>query len=116
LSMNLGHWVSDGLMAVFFFVIGLEVRYEVSVGVLNSRRRIIIPAMAGIGGMLIPVLLYLAVSPGGEAAKGWGIVIGTDTAFMLGALAIVGPRLSTQLRVFLLAITVIDRSEERRVG
>lgn len=108
LSMNLGHWVSDGLMAVFFFVIGLEVRYEVSVGVLNSRRRIIIPAMAGIGGMLIPVLLYLAVSPGGEAAKGWGIVIGTDTAFMLGALAIVGPRLSTQLRVFLLAITVID--------
>ncbi|MGX4689235.1 Na+/H+ antiporter NhaA [Streptomyces sp. JNUCC 63] len=108
LSMDLGHWVSDGLMAMFFFVIGLEVRYEVSVGVLTDRRRIVIPALAGIGGMLIPVLLYLAIAPGGEAVQGWGVVIGTDTAFMLGALAIVGPRFVTQLRVFLLAITVID--------
>uniref|UniRef100_UPI00093C498C Na+/H+ antiporter NhaA n=1 Tax=Streptomyces kebangsaanensis TaxID=864058 RepID=UPI00093C498C len=108
LSMDLGHWVSDGLMALFFFVIGLEVRYEISVGVLTDRRRVVIPALAGIGGMLIPVLLYLAVAPGGEALQGWGVVIGTDTAFMLGALAIVGPRFVTQLRVFLLAITVID--------
>ncbi|MBQ0825266.1 Na+/H+ antiporter NhaA [Streptomyces tagetis] len=108
LSMDLGHWVSDGLMAMFFFVIGLEVRYEVSVGVLTDRRRVVIPALAGLGGMLIPVLFYLAIAPGGEAAQGWGVVIGTDTAFMLGALAIVGPRFVTQLRVFLLAITVID--------
>ncbi|PZH02143.1 Na+/H+ antiporter NhaA [Streptomyces sp. NTH33] len=108
LSMDLGHWVSDGLMALFFFVIGLEVRYEISVGVLTDRRRVVIPALAGIGGMLIPVLLYLAVAPGGEAVQGWGVVIGTDTAFMLGALTIVGPRFVTQLRVFLLAITVID--------
>ncbi|WP_069812580.1 Na+/H+ antiporter NhaA [Streptomyces sp. TP-A0874] len=108
LSMDLGHWVSDGLMAMFFFVIGLEVRYEISVGVLTSRQRVVVPALAGIGGMLIPVLLYLAIAPGGEARQGWGVVIGTDTAFMLGALAIVGPRFVTQLRVFLLAITVID--------
>ncbi|MGP3735142.1 Na+/H+ antiporter NhaA [Streptomyces sp. GDS52] len=108
LSMDLGHWVNDGLMALFFFIIGLEVRYEVSVGELNNRSKLMIPLLAGIGGMLVPVLLYLAIAPGGEAAMGWGVVIGTDTAFMLGALAIVGPRFVTQLRVFLLAITVID--------
>ncbi|WP_016827489.1 Na+/H+ antiporter NhaA [Streptomyces viridosporus] len=108
LSMSLGHWVSDGLMALFFFVIGLEVRYEVSVGVLTDRRRVVIPALAGIGGMLVPALLYLVIAPGGDASNGWGVVIGTDTAFMLGALAVVGPRFVTQLRVFLLAITVID--------
>ncbi|MFF8637257.1 Na+/H+ antiporter NhaA [Streptomyces pilosus] len=108
LSMDLNHWVNDGLMALFFFVIGLEVRHEVSVGSLNDRRRIVIPGLAGIGGMLVPVLLYLAIAPGGDAARAWGVVIGTDTAFMLGALAVVGPRFVTQLRVFLLAITVID--------
>ncbi|MER6624205.1 Na+/H+ antiporter NhaA [Streptomyces sp. NPDC000931] len=108
LSMDLGHWVSDGLMALFFFVVGLEVRYESSVGSLAGRRRVLLPAAAGIGGMVVPVLLYLAIAPWGEAAGGWGTVIGTDTAFMLGALAVVGPRFVTQLRVFLLAVTVID--------
>ncbi|MDT0393122.1 MULTISPECIES: Na+/H+ antiporter NhaA [Streptomyces] len=108
LSMDLGHWVSDGLMALFFFVVGLEVRYESSVGSLAGRRRVLLPAAAGIGGMVVPVLLYLAIAPWGEAGGGWGTVIGTDTAFMLGALAVVGPRFVTQLRVFLLAVTVID--------
>ncbi|MDG9701475.1 Na+/H+ antiporter NhaA [Streptomyces sp. DH37] len=108
LSMDLGHWVSDGLMALFFFVIGLEVRYELSVGELTHRRRVAVPAVAALGGMAVPALLYLAVASDGEAAKGWGVVIGTDTAFMLGALAVVGPRFATQLRVFLLALTVID--------
>ncbi|MFE1506786.1 Na+/H+ antiporter NhaA [Streptomyces sp. NPDC058726] len=108
LSMDLGHWVGDGLMALFFFVIGLEVRYEISVGALAGRRRIMLPAIAGVGGMVVPAGIYLAMAPGGEAAGGWGTVIGTDTAFMLGALAVVGPRFVTQLRVFLLAITVID--------
>ncbi|MFC8370830.1 Na+/H+ antiporter NhaA [Streptomyces sp. CB02400] len=108
LSMDLGHWVSDGLMALFFFVVGLEVRYESSVGSLAGRRRVLLPAAAGIGGMVVPVLFYLAIAPWGEAGGGWGTVIGTDTAFMLGALAVVGPRFVTQLRVFLLAVTVID--------
>lgn len=108
LSMDLGHWVSDGLMALFFFVVGLEVRYEASVGSLAGRRRVLLPAAAGIGGMVVPVLFYLAIAPWGEAGGGWGTVIGTDTAFMLGALAVVGPRFVTQLRVFLLAVTVID--------
>jgi Na+/H+ antiporter NhaA len=108
LSMDLQHWVNDGLMALFFFVIGLEVRREISMGELQDRRRVMVPLMAGIGGMIVPILLYLAVNPSGEASRGWGIVIGTDTAFLLGALALVGPAFSTQLRVFLLAVTVVD--------
>ena len=108
LAMDLGHWVNDGLMVVFFFVIGLEVRRELSMGELTDRRRIVLPVLAGIGGMVVPALLYLLLNPGGEAAHGWGVVIGTDTAFLLGALALVGPSSSTQLRVFLLTLTVVD--------
>jgi Na+/H+ antiporter NhaA len=108
LSMDLGHWVNDGLMALFFFVIGLEVRREFSIGELTDRRRAAIPVVAALGGLTVPALLYLAVAPAGEAARGWGVVIGTDTAFMLGALAVVGPTFATQLRVFLLTLTVID--------
>ncbi|HEY3437087.1 MAG TPA: Na+/H+ antiporter NhaA [Actinotalea sp.] len=108
LDMGLGHWVSDGLMVAFFLVIGLEVRRELSLGELTDRRRIVLPLAAGLLGMLLPALLYLAVNHGGEAARGWGAVIGTDTAFLLGAVALVGPARSTQLRVFLLTLTVID--------
>lgn len=108
LSMDLTHWVNDGVMAVFFFVIGLEVRREFSVGELTDLRRGALPLVAGLAGMVLPALVYLALNPSGEAARGWGMVIGTDTAFMLGALAVVGPRFSTQLRIFLLTLTVID--------
>jgi len=108
LSMDLHHWVNDGLMVVFFFVIGLEVRREFSVGELTDRRRLVVPVVAGIGGMLVPAAIYLALNPSGPAADGWGVVIGTDTAFLLGVLALVGPRVSTQLRIFLLTLTVID--------
>ena len=108
LAMDLGHWINDGLMAVFFFVVGLEVRRDLAVGELTDRRRVVIPVVAGVGGMVVPALLYLLVAPAGEAARGWGVVIGTDTAFLLGALALVGPAASTQLRVFLLTLTVVD--------
>ena len=108
LAMDLGHWVNDGLMAVFFFVIGLEVRRELSMGELTDRRRVVVPAIAALGGMVVPAALYLLVNPSGEAARGWAIVIGTDTAFLLGALAVVGPGCPTQLRVFLLSLTVFD--------
>ncbi len=108
LEMDLGHWITDGLMAVFFFVIGLEVRRDLSVGELTDRRRVVLPVFAGIGGLVVPAMLYLLIAPGGEAAQGWGIVIGTDTAFLLGTLALVGPSISTQLRVFLLTLTVVD--------
>lgn len=108
LSMDLEYWINNGLMALFFFVIGLEVRREFSVGELTERRRAAVPVVAALGGLLVPALIYLAVVPAGEAARGWGVVIGTDTAFMLGALAVVGPTFATQLRVFLLTLTVID--------
>ncbi len=107
-ASSLGHLVNDGLLALFFFVIGLEVRRELSIGELTDRRGFVLPAVAGIGGMVIPVALYLVIAPSGEAAQAWGVVIGTDTAFLLGALALVGPRVSTQLRIFLLSVTVID--------
>lgn len=107
LSMDLGHWVNDGLMALFFFVVGLEVRREFSVGELTDRRRAAIPVLAALGGLAVPALLYLAIAPT-SAADGWGVVIGTDTAFLLGALAVVGPTFATQLRIFLLTLTVID--------
>jgi Na+/H+ antiporter NhaA len=108
IAMDLRHWVNDGLLALFFLVIGLEVRRELSVGELTDRRRVLVPALAALGGMVVPALLYLAVNPSGDAAGGWGIVIGTDTAFLLGALALVGPACPTQLRVFLLSLTVLD--------
>lgn len=108
LSMSMAHWVNDGLMALFFFAIGLEVRHEFSVGELTNPRRAAIPMIAAVGGLALPALLYLLFTRGGDAAHGWGVVIGTDTAFMLGALAVVGPAFATQLRVFLLTLTVID--------
>ncbi|MGH2539768.1 MAG: Na+/H+ antiporter NhaA [Actinomycetota bacterium] len=108
LDMDLGHWINDGLMAVFFFVVGLEVRRELSVGELTDRRRVVVPAIAAVGGLIVPAALYLALNPSGEAANGWGVVIGTDTAFLLGALALVGPAFPTQLRVFLLTLTIAD--------
>jgi len=108
IALDLRHWIDEGFMALFFFVIGLEVRRELSVGELTDRRRVTIPVIAGIGGMLVPVMLYLLLTHGTDAAGGWGIVVATDTAFLLGALAIVGPRISTQLRIFLLTLAIVD--------
>jgi Na+/H+ antiporter NhaA len=108
IAMDLAHWVNDGLMVLFFFVVGLEIRREISIGALTDRRSLVLPAAGAIGGLLVPTLVYLIFNPSGEAARGWGIVIGTDTAFLLGALALVGPVLSTQLRVFLLTMTIAD--------
>ncbi|HYH52607.1 MAG TPA: Na+/H+ antiporter NhaA [Solirubrobacterales bacterium] len=108
LDLDLRHWLDEGLMALFFFVIGLEVRRELSIGELRDRRTVTVPVIAGIGGMVVPVLLFLLIAPGGEASGGWGIVIATDTAFMLGAMAIVGPACPTQLRVFLLTLSIVD--------
>jgi len=107
-GMDLEHWINDGLMALFFLAIGLEVRRDLSIGELTDRRRVILPLVAGTAGMVLPVLLYLLVNPSGEAARGWGVVLGSDTAFLLGALALVGPAASTQLRVFLLTVMVFD--------
>jgi Na+/H+ antiporter NhaA len=108
LDLDLRHWLDEGFMALFFFVIGLEVRREWAIGELRDRSRVTVPVIAGIGGMLVPALLFLLIAPGGDAADGWGIVIATDTAFLLGAMAIVGPACPTQLRVFLLTLSIVD--------
>ena len=96
------------LLNLFFLVIGLEVRRELSMGELTERRRIIVPVLGALAGMAIPALLYLAINPAGEAANGWGVVIATDTALVPGALAIVRPASSTQLRIFLLTVAGFD--------
>ncbi|NUP60871.1 MAG: Na+/H+ antiporter NhaA [Nonomuraea sp.] len=107
-SLDLRHWVNDGLMSVFFFLIGLEVSYEVRLGQLRDRRLIAVPAVAALGGMLVPAAVYLALNFGGPGAGGWGVPIATDTAFVLGVLAVVGARCPDPLRAFLLTLAIVD--------
>ena len=108
LSQDLRHWINDGLMTFFFFVVGLEIRREFDMGELRDRRRVGIPIIAAIGGMALPALIYLTFNSGGSASDGWGIVVATDTAFALGILAIVGGGASLRTRIFLLTLVIID--------
>jgi Na+/H+ antiporter NhaA len=108
LSDDLRHWVNDGLMAIFFFVVGLEARREFDLGELRDRHRVPLPALAAIGGMILPVGIYLALNAGSSSADGWGVAMSTDTAFALGVLALVGPRLSNRLRAFMVTVAVVD--------
>ena len=105
---DLQHWVNDGLMVLFFFVIGMELRRQLSMGELTDRSRRSIPVLGALAGLAVPALIYLGFNPDGEAARGWGIAMATDTAFVLGALALVGPAFPGQLRVFLLSVAVVD--------
>ncbi|GAB3095781.1 Na+/H+ antiporter NhaA [Isoptericola nanjingensis] len=106
-DMDLHHWVNDGLMVLFFFVVGLEVRQELAIGSLRQRSSRLVPLVAGTLGVIVPALVFLAVA-GHADPHGWGVVVGTDTAFLLGVLALVGPAMSSQLRVFLLTLSVVD--------
>ncbi len=108
IAADLRHWVNEGLMACFFLVVGLEARRELDMGELRERRRLTIPVFAAIGGMAAPVAIYLAFNAGGAGARGWGAAMSTDTAFALGALALLTPRAATRLRVFLLTLAVVD--------
>jgi Na+:H+ antiporter, NhaA family len=108
LSLDLKHWVNDGLMVFFFFVVGLEVKRELVMGELTDRRRAAVPFAAAVTGLAVPALVYLLFNPSGEAAAAWGVVISTDTAFLLGVLVLVGPACPTQLRLFLLTLAVAD--------
>ena len=108
ISQDVQHWVNDGLMTVFFFVVGLEARREFDMGELRERRRFALPLLAGIGGMVVPVGIYLAINAGHSSTHGWGTAMSTDTAFALGMLALVGPRLSARLRAFMLTVVVVD--------
>jgi Na+/H+ antiporter NhaA len=107
-SQDLRHWVNDGLMTLFFFVVGLEARREFDLGELRDRRRLALPVAAGLGGMIVPIAIYLAFNGAGPAAGGWGTAMSTDTAFALGMLAIVGRRFPDSLRAFLLTVAVVD--------
>jgi NhaA family Na+:H+ antiporter len=108
LALSLGHWVNDGLMAVFFFVVGLEIKRELTIGELASREKAMLPVFGALGGMVVPAGLYLLLQPGGEATAGWGIPMATDIAFAVGALTLLGPRVSPGLKVFLLALAIVD--------
>jgi Na+/H+ antiporter NhaA len=107
-SQDLREWLNNGLMTFFFFVIGLEARREYDMGELRERRRLALPVLTGIGGMLVPVGIYLAVNAGRSSAHGWGVAMSTDTAFALGMLALVGPRFPDRLRAFVLTVVVVD--------
>jgi Na+/H+ antiporter NhaA len=107
-ALDLRHWVNNGLMTLFFFVIGLEARREFDMGELRQRRRIALPVLAGLGGMAVPVGIFLAANAGHSSTHGWGVAMSTDTAFALGMLALVGPRFPDRLRAFMLTVVVID--------
>ncbi len=105
---TLHHWIDDGLMAVFFFVVGLEIKRAVIVGELSSVRRAALPIFAALGGMIVPALIYVAFNAEGEASRGWGVPMATDIAFSLGVLSLLRTRAPLPLKVFLAAFAIID--------
>ena len=108
LSKSLHHWINDGLMALFFFVIGLELKREILVGELANPKQAMLPIIAAIGGMVVPVLIYISINPEGHAFDGWGVPMATDIAFALGTLALLGKRIPKNLLTFLVALAIVD--------
>jgi NhaA family Na+:H+ antiporter len=108
LSLSLAHWVNDGLMVVFFLLVGLEIKRELLIGELATRRRAALPLAAAIGGMILPALIYAALNARGAGAAGWGIPMATDIAFAVGVLALVGRSVPGSVKVFLLAVAIVD--------
>ena len=107
-ELSLQHWVNDGLMVIFFFVVGLEIKREVVIGRLSTWDQAILPVTAALGGMVVPALLYSLLNIGGEGAAGWGVPMATDIAFALGILALFGRRVPIGLKVFLTAAAIAD--------
>ena len=108
LALTLRDWVNSGLMTFFFFVVGLEARREFDLGELRERRRVALPVLAGLGGMIVPIMIFLALNAGRSSAGGWGMTMSTDTAFALGLLALVARGVPDRVRLFLLTVVVVD--------
>ncbi len=108
LEQSLLHWINDALMAIFFFVIGMEIKREMLTGDLSSFKKASLPVFAALGGMLVPALLYSLINAGGEAAHGWGVPMATDIAFALGILILLGTKIPTSLKLLLTSIAVVD--------
>ncbi|MGO9750831.1 MAG: Na+/H+ antiporter NhaA [Solirubrobacteraceae bacterium] len=108
ISADLRQWVNEGLMTLFFLVVGLEAKRQLDLGELRERRRLAIPVFAAIGGIVVPVGIYLVFNAGGPGGRGWGAAMSTDTAFALAVVALLAPRSATRLRVFLLSVAVVD--------
>lgn len=107
-SASLRSWINQGLMTLFFLVVGLEAKRQLDLGELRERRRLAVPAVAALGGIVVPAAIYLAWNAGGAGARGWGAAISTDTAFALAAVGLLAPRSATRMRVFLLSLAVVD--------
>lgn len=107
-ELSVKHLVNDGLMTLFFFIVGLEVKSQFTIGELTDRSRAAVPVVAAVAGLILPAVIFLALNPSGDDARAWGVVISTDTAFLVGALAIIGPKYPARLRTFLLTLAVVD--------
>jgi|TARA_B100000959_G_C14985489_1_gene625404 NhaA family Na+:H+ antiporter len=106
--LSVGHFVNDALMALFFFVVGLEIKRELVTGDLSSFRAAALPAIGALGGMVVPAALYLVLNSAGEASRGWGIPMATDIAFAVGIVALLGARVSPKIKLFLLTLAIVD--------
>lgn len=107
-DLSFGEWISDFLLAIFFFIVAIELKYELISGELNSWRKALVPALGALGGVVVPALIYLLITGGGDLARGWPIPTATDIAFALGVLAVFGKGLPARMRAFLLALAVLD--------
>lgn len=108
LSKSIEHWINDGLMVIFFFYVGLEIKREIIAGELSSPRQAAMPIAAAVGGMLFPAAIYLVFNHGNDYASGWGIPMATDIAFAIGVLSLLGNRVPLSLKVFLTALAIVD--------
>ncbi|CAA9367741.1 MAG: Na+/H+ antiporter NhaA type, partial [uncultured Chloroflexia bacterium] len=102
------HWINDGLMAIFFFLVGLEIKREIIIGELANLRAAVLPIAAAVGGVLIPATIYILINSGGIGQRGWGVPMATDIAFALGCLALLGSRIPFGLKIFLTAVAIVD--------